>query len=28
MTDSLKGNTEKTQLPETARHDARGGVFI
>lgn len=28
MTDSLKGTTEKTQLPETARHDARGGVFI
>lgn len=28
MTDSLKGSTERTKLPETARHDARGGVFI
>jgi hypothetical protein len=28
MTDSLKGTSEKTKLPETARHDARGGVFI
>ncbi|MCA3011119.1 MAG: hypothetical protein INH41_01835 [Myxococcaceae bacterium] len=28
MFESLKGTTEKTQLPDTARHDARGGVFI
>jgi hypothetical protein len=28
MLESLKGSTEKTRLPETARHDARGGVFI
>lgn len=28
MLDSLQGSTEKTRLPETARHDARGGVFI
>jgi hypothetical protein len=28
MLESLKGSTEKTLLPETARHDARGGVFI
>ena len=28
MLESLKGNTEKTLLPETARHDARGGGFI
>jgi len=28
MLESLKGSSEKTMLPETARHDARGGVFI
>lgn len=28
MLESLQGSTEKTRLPETARHDARGGVFI
>lgn len=28
MFDSLKGNSEKTRLPDTARLDARGGVFI
>lgn len=26
--ESLKGATETTRLPETARYDARGGVFI
>lgn len=26
--DSLKGKTETTRLPDTARYDARGGVFI
>lgn len=28
MFESLKGSTERTRLPETARHDAHGGVFI
>lgn len=28
MLESLKGSSEKTRLPDTARHDARGGVFI
>lgn len=28
MFESLKGQTEKTRLPETARNDAHGGVFI
>ncbi|MBL8922907.1 MAG: hypothetical protein JNJ54_28925 [Myxococcaceae bacterium] len=28
MFDSLKGSSERTRLPDTARHDARGGVFI
>jgi hypothetical protein len=28
VTDTLQGNHETTKLPETARHDARGGVFI
>jgi hypothetical protein len=26
--ESLKGSNETTQLPDTARYDARGGVFI
>jgi hypothetical protein len=26
--ESLKGANEPTQLPDTARYDARGGVFI
>lgn len=26
--ESLKGATETTRLPDTARYDARGGVFI
>ncbi len=26
--EALKGATEKTRLPDTARLDARGGVFI
>ncbi len=25
---TLKGNTETTRLPTTARYDARGGIFI
>jgi hypothetical protein len=28
MIESLQGSTEKTKLPETARHDARGGIFL
>ena len=28
LIDSLKGRTETTRLPDTARYDARGGVFI
>lgn len=26
--ETLKGSNETTQLPDTARYDARGGVFI
>ena len=26
--EALKGSTETTRLPETARYDARGGVFL
>lgn len=26
--EALKGASETTRLPDTARHDARGGVFI
>lgn len=26
--DALKGSSETTQLPDTARLDARGGVFL
>jgi hypothetical protein len=26
--ESLKGATETTRLPDTARYDARGGIFI
>ena len=28
MFESLKGTSEKTQLPDTARYEARGGVLI
>ncbi len=28
MFESLKGNSEKTKLPDTARYEARGGVLI
>lgn len=28
LVESLKGATETTRLPETARYDARGGIFL